>query len=89
MKSSTQSTLTHHMRDGAVLCEHGASAFLIPSKEYRGYQGGRHDFRIVHLTLVVFLMMHGFQQIVTEAERRYNFVVHELPPLGDEMGVSP
>src|SRR2546421_7480979 len=34
-------------------------------------------------------MMHGFQQIVTEAECRYNFVVHGLPPLGDEMAVSP
>jgi hypothetical protein len=33
--------------------------------------------------------MYGFQQIVTQAERRYNFVVHGLPPLGDEMGVSP
>ena len=34
-------------------------------------------------------MMHSFQQIVTQAERRYNFVVHGLPPLGDEMAVSP
>src|SRR5262245_32697611 len=34
-------------------------------------------------------MMHSFQQIVTQAERRYNFVVHGLAPLGDEMGVSP
>ena len=34
-------------------------------------------------------MMYGFQQIVTQAERRYNFVVHGLPPLGDAMGVSP
>src|SRR5262245_13254649 len=34
-------------------------------------------------------MMHGFQQIVTQAEDRYNFVVHGLPPLGDEMRVSP
>jgi len=33
--------------------------------------------------------MHGFQQIVTQAERRYNFVVHGLPPLGETMGVSP
>jgi hypothetical protein len=38
--------------------------------------------------LAVFLMMHGFQQIVTQAERRGNFVVHGLPPLGDEMWVS-
>jgi hypothetical protein len=30
-------------------------------------------------------MMHGFQHIVTQAERRYNFVVHGLPPVGDEM----
>jgi hypothetical protein len=34
-------------------------------------------------------MMHGFQQIVTQAERCYNFVVHGLPPLRDEMRVSP
>ena len=34
-------------------------------------------------------MMYGFQQIVTQAERRYNFVVHGLSPLGDEMAVSP
>src|SRR5215467_15583692 len=34
-------------------------------------------------------MMHGFQQIITEAECRYNFVVHGLPPRGDEMAVSP
>jgi hypothetical protein len=32
--------------------------------------------------LAVFLMMHGFQQIVTQAEDRYNFGVHGLPPLG-------
>src|SRR5262249_36574298 len=34
-------------------------------------------------------MMHGFQQIVAQAEGRYNFVVHGLSPLGDEMAVSP
>src|SRR5262249_26519595 len=33
-------------------------------------------------------MVHGFQQIVTQAERRYNFVVHGLLPPGDEMAVS-
>jgi ribonuclease I len=33
-------------------------------------------------------MRHGFQQIVTQAERRDNFVVHGLPPLGEEMAVS-
>jgi ribonuclease I len=32
------------------------------------------------VTLAVFLMMHGFQQIVTQAERRDNFVVHGLAP---------
>ena len=87
--SSTKSTLTHHVSDVAVLLEHGASAFMIPAKEESSNAGGRHDFRIVHLTLVIILMMHGFQQIVTQAEDRYNFVVHGLPPLGDEMRVSP
>jgi ribonuclease I len=33
--------------------------------------------------------MHGFQQIVTQAERRDNFVVHGLPPLRDEMAFHP
>jgi hypothetical protein len=68
------------MRDVAVLFEHGASTFMIPSKEESGNQGGGHDFRIVHLTLTVFLMMHGFQQIVTQTERCDNFVVHGLAP---------
>jgi len=53
---------------------------MIPSKESGGNQGSRHDFRIVHLTLTVFLMMYGFQQIVTQTERRDNFVVHGLTP---------
>jgi hypothetical protein len=88
MKSSTKAALAHHVRDVAVLSEHGASAFMVPSKEYRGHQGGRHDCCIVHLTLAVFLMMQGFQHIVTEAERRDNFVVHGLLSLGDEMAVS-
>src|SRR5215467_1406965 len=34
-------------------------------------------------------MMHGFQHIVTQAERGYNLVVHGLIPLGNEMAVSP
>ena len=70
-----------HVRDIAVLFEHGASTFLVPSKAQRGNQGGGHDFCIVHLTLTVFLMMYGFQQIVTQAIRRYNLLVHGLPPL--------
>src|SRR5438105_12895478 len=59
------------------------------SKACRGNDSRMQDFCIVHLTLAVFLMMHGFQQIVTQVERRYNFVVHGLPPLRDEMAISP
>jgi hypothetical protein len=33
--------------------------------------------------------MHGFQQIVTQAERRYNFVVHGLAPPGVKWVISP
>jgi hypothetical protein len=33
-------------------------------------------------------MRHGFQQIVTEAECRYNFVVHGLAPQGNAMTVA-
>jgi hypothetical protein len=48
----------------------------------RGNEGGRHHCGIVHLTLTVFVMMHGFQPIVTQAEDCYDVVVHGLPPLG-------
>jgi hypothetical protein len=89
MKSSTKSALPHHVSDVAILFEQSASALMMPSKEYSSNEGGRHDFCSVHLTLTVFVMMHGFQQIVTQAEDRDNFVVHGLPPLGDEMRVSP
>src|SRR5215813_7616089 len=33
--------------------------------------------------------MHGFQHLVTQAERRDNFVVHGLLPLEDAIAVSP
>jgi hypothetical protein len=33
--------------------------------------------------------MHGFQQIVTQAKRRYNVVVHGLPPLGMKWEFHP
>ena len=72
-----------------MLLEHSSGTFMIPSKDEGGNAGGGHDCRIVHLALVIFVMMHGFQQIVTQAERRSNFVVPGLPPLGDAMGVAP
>jgi hypothetical protein len=88
MQSSTQPTLPHHVRDITVLFEHGSSAFMMTTKTQRCYQGGGHDFRIVHLTLAVFVMMHGFQQIVTQAECRYDFVVHGLAPLAVKWVIS-
>jgi hypothetical protein len=53
---------------------------MIASKKSSGNQSGCHHFSIIHLALVTLLMMNRFQQIVTQAERRYNFVVHGLPP---------
>ena len=72
-----------------MLLEYSPRVFMVPSKEERGNEGSGHDFSIVHLTLVVFLVMHGFQQIVTQAECRYNFVVHGFLSLRDEMAISP
>jgi hypothetical protein len=34
-------------------------------------------------------MMHGFQQIVTQAEDRDNFVVHGLAPLEVQWVIAP
>jgi hypothetical protein len=62
---------------------------MIPAKKQSGNQGGGHNFRIVHLTLTVFLMMYGFQEIVTQTERHDNFVVHGLTPPGVKWAISP
>jgi hypothetical protein len=62
---------------------------MMASQEESGNPGGGHACRIVHVPLMVFWMMHGLQPIVTQAKRRYNFVVHRLLPLGDEMAVAP
>ena len=34
-------------------------------------QSGGHEFSIVHVAFRVLSMVHGFQQIVTQAEGRY------------------
>jgi hypothetical protein len=62
----------------SISCHHLVKKLCTVEKSSN--EGGGHDFRIVHLALAVFLMMHGFQQIVTQAERRDNFVVHGLAP---------
>src|SRR5215831_3821595 len=59
---------------------------MIPPVETSVNTGQTHQ---TERSVTVFLMMHGFQQIVTQAERRDNFVVHGLPPLRDGMAVSP
>ena len=89
VQSTIPSTFTQHLREVAVLFEHGARAFLIPAKEERCDEGRRHNFRIIHLTLGVFWMMHGFQQIVTQAACRSNCVVHGLAPLAVKWVISP
>jgi hypothetical protein len=62
---------------------------MLPSKEYSRNQRGGHDFGIVHLTLFVHMMMYCFQQIVTQTERRNNFVVHGLAPPAVKWVISP
>src|SRR4029450_3643083 len=89
MKPTAKSTLTQHMRNIAILFEHSTSTFMIPAKKQSGNQGGGHTFRIVHLTLTVFLMMYGFQEIVTQTERHDNFVVHGLTPPEVRWAISP
>jgi len=65
MESSTQPTLTQHVRDIAVLFEHGSSTFVIATEAESRCEGGRHDFGVIHLPLWMFLMAYRFQQILT------------------------
>jgi hypothetical protein len=52
---------------------------MAPEAESRR-EGGGHHCGVVQLTLGVFLMVYGFQQIVTQAIRRSNGLGHGLPP---------
>jgi len=80
MASATPPTRAPHRKDSAVWLQHGARTCLMAAKPERRGAGRGQDFRIAHLTLGVFLMMHGLQQSVTQAVRRYHFFVHGLPP---------
>jgi len=77
------------MWDRAVLFEHGPSTFVIATEEYSRREGGGHDFRVVHLTLLMVLMAYRFSQIVAQTVRRYNFVVHGLAPPEVKRVISP
>jgi hypothetical protein len=59
MESAIQATLAQHLRHIVMLFEHPASTFKIPAKEASRCKGRCQHLGITHLTLRVFLMMHG------------------------------
>jgi hypothetical protein len=89
MQSAIQATLAQHLRYIVMLFQHPAGPFKIPAQEKCRRKGRRQHFSIPHLTLRVFLMTHGMYQIVTQTVRRYNFLVHGLPPLWGQTISTP
>src|SRR5262249_9935977 len=59
MESAMQATLAQHLRHIVMVLEHPASTFKIPAKEASRCKGRCQHLGITHLTLRVFLMMHG------------------------------
>jgi hypothetical protein len=59
MESATKAALTQHLGHIGMWFEHPASTFKIPTKEERRRKGRRQHLGSAHLTLRVFVMLHG------------------------------
>ena len=89
VQAPAKATFAQHVGDIAVLFEPRAGTFMIASKTSGSYASRGHDLRIAHLTLGIVMMVHSLSQIVTQAIRRYNMLVHGLPPLRGVYDATP
>jgi hypothetical protein len=42
------------------------------------HTGGRHHFGVRHLAMRIFIVLQGFQHIITQTKYNYNLGVHEF-----------
>ena len=89
MQVSIEAAFAEHTRDVAVLGEHEASRVVSSLEAGSGNQGDGQDFGIVELPRErAFLVLDGFEQVVTQAEGGYNSFFHGLlPPYGLVFGL--
>ena len=79
-----------YARDVAVLREYEARRVVSSLEAWGGNQGDGDDFGIVKMAREgAFVMLDGFDQVVSQAEGGYNFFVPRLlPPYGLVFGLS-
>jgi hypothetical protein len=68
------------VRDVTLFLQQFLGSLIFSAKEQRRHDRRRHHLGIAHLTLRVFTMMQGDQQIGAQAVDEYNLQIHELSP---------
>src|ERR671912_1150687 len=78
MQPAVETAPAHHVWNVTMFTQILARQTEVPFEIQHRNDGGRHYFGIRHLTLLIFIMLQAFQQIITQAKNDYNLRVHEF-----------
>ena len=78
MESAIETAATHHVWNVTMFTQILARQTEIPLEVQHRHDGGGHHFGIRHLTLAIFMVLQGFEHIITQAKYDYNLRVHEF-----------
>ena len=78
MQATIKTASTDHIRHIPIFTQKLARQSEIASEVQHRYDGGSHHFRIFHLSLVIYMMVQRFQQIIAQAKYCYNMSFHAI-----------
>lgn len=76
MQAEIEAALGKRVREIAVVMQKATGGFPVAPKVEHSNDGSRHHFSIAHLALPIFVMVKGFQKVVTQAISCYNLGVN-------------
>ena len=89
MQATRKATFAQHPGHVTLAQQKAARLAEITAEIQRSNQCGCHYFSIAHLALAIFMMMKGFQYIVTQTKNGYNLGIHEYASLVGRFGRPP
>jgi hypothetical protein len=78
MQSAIETAAAHPVRNVTMFTQILTGQTKISFERQHRHNGGRHDFSVRDLALLIFSVAQGFQHIITQTKNDYNLGVHEF-----------
>src|SRR5215207_2893616 len=78
MQSAIEPATAQHIWNIPMFTQILTGQTKVPFEVQHRHNGGRHDLGIRHLALGIFMMLQGFEHVITQTKNDYNLGVHEF-----------